>query len=64
MNSPTWSAVTSQQVAHGDRRPDSLVLGADPAWVCDWSKPRFMPQWVDTVCLPSAAHGDGHDAEK
>jgi thiamine kinase-like enzyme len=56
--------MTSQQVSHGDLRPDNLVIGADRAWICDWSKPRFMPQWVDTVCLLSVAHGDGHDAER
>jgi len=54
----------TDQVTHGDLRPDNMVVGERQAWICDWNKLRFMPPWVDTVCLLATAHGDGHDAER
>lgn len=51
-------------VTHGDLRPDNFFLGEGRAWICDWSKPRFIPPWVDTVQVLIVAHGDGHDAER
>jgi hypothetical protein len=54
----------TDQVTHGDLRPDNCFLGRDRAWICDWSKPRYAPPWVDTVNLLIVAHGDGHDAER
>ncbi|MEU5156357.1 phosphotransferase [Glycomyces sp. NPDC021274] len=54
----------TDQVTHGDLRPDNFVLGEGWAWICDWSKPRYVPPWVDTVNVLIVAHGDGHDAEQ
>ncbi|MDA1362092.1 phosphotransferase [Glycomyces luteolus] len=52
------------QVSHGDLRPDNCFLGDGRAWICDWTKPRFVPPWVDTVNLLVVANGDGHDADR
>jgi hypothetical protein len=54
----------TDQVTHGDLRPDNFVLGRERAWICDWSKPRYTPPWIDTVNVLIVAHGDGHDAER
>jgi hypothetical protein len=54
----------TDQVAHGDLRPDNFFLGHDRAWICDWTKPRYTPPWIDTVNVLIVAHGDGHDAER
>jgi aminoglycoside phosphotransferase (APT) family kinase protein len=51
-------------VTHGDLRPDNCFLGRDRAWICDWSKPRYTPPWVDTVNVLIVANGDGHDADR
>ncbi|MEV3934887.1 phosphotransferase [Glycomyces sp. NPDC049804] len=54
----------TDQVSHGDLRPDNFVLGDGRAWICDWTKPRYVPPWMDTGNLLIVAHGDGHDAER
>jgi hypothetical protein len=54
----------TDQVTHGDLRPDNCFLGRDRAWICDWSKPRYTPPWVDTVNVLIVANGDGHDADR
>lgn len=56
--------LVSNEVTHGDLRPDNMVVGARQAWICDWTKPRRLPAWIDTVCFLTAAHGDGHDADR
>jgi hypothetical protein len=55
--------LATDQVTHGDLRPDNFFLGEERAWICDWSKPRYTPPWVDTLNVLIIAHGDGHDAE-
>jgi hypothetical protein len=57
-------AFDTRQVSHADLRPDNMIAGADRAWICDWTKLRHIPPWLDTAILLSAAHGDGHDAER
>jgi hypothetical protein len=54
----------TDQVTHGDLRPDNCFLGRERAWICDWTKPRYTPPWVDTVNVLIVARGDGHDAER
>ncbi|MFG3338973.1 phosphotransferase [Glycomyces sp. NPDC048151] len=54
----------TDQVTHGDLRPDNFFLGHDRAWICDWTKPRYTPPWVDTVNVLIIANGDGHDADR
>jgi hypothetical protein len=54
----------TDQVTHGDLRPDNFFLGRERAWICDWSKPRYTPPWVDTVNVLIIANGDGHDADR
>lgn len=55
--------LATDQVAHGDLRPDNCFFGREQAWICDWSKPRYVPPWVDTVNVLIVANGDGHDVE-
>jgi Ser/Thr protein kinase RdoA (MazF antagonist) len=54
----------TEQITHGDLRPDNMIAGADRAWVCDWNRLRYMPPWIDTVNLLTVAQGDGHDADR
>lgn len=56
--------LVTDQVTHGDLRPDNFFLGRDRAWICDWTKPRYTPPWIDTVNVLIVANGDGHDADR
>ncbi|GAB3237095.1 hypothetical protein GCM10027447_36000 [Glycomyces halotolerans] len=56
------AALTADAVAHGDLRPDNMIVGSDRAWICDWEGLLAAP-WFDTLGFLIVAHGDGHDAE-
>lgn len=55
--------LSSAEIAHTDLRPDNMIVGDGRAWICDWTSPRHMAPWVDTVLLLLTAHADGHDAD-
>jgi aminoglycoside phosphotransferase (APT) family kinase protein len=54
---------SSERISHSDLRPDNMIIGADRAWICDWTSIAYMAPWMDTVLLLLTAHGDGHDAD-
>ncbi|MGH6915827.1 MAG: phosphotransferase, partial [Geminicoccales bacterium] len=57
------ASIDADEVIHGDLRLDNMVLGADRAWICDWTMPNLGASWFDTAVFLVTAHGDGHPAE-
>jgi Ser/Thr protein kinase RdoA (MazF antagonist) len=48
---------------HGDLRVDNVLIGADGAWLCDWTWPCLGAPWFDTVTLLVSAYASGLDTD-
>lgn len=48
-------------LVHTEVRADNLVVGTGGVYVCDWAFPLRGADWIDSVMLLAAVHGDGGD---